>query len=98
MQDVRFIVIHRPGPRWQPQKSLFEQDGVRDHVAHYRLWLEQGKLLAGGPFLDGFAAGMMVPSAGIPEAEVRAFAQADPAVSSGLLTVDVQRWMVGMKG
>lgn len=97
MQDIRFVVIHRPGPRWVADKSLFEQEGVREHVAHYRQWLDQGKLLAGGPFLDGFAAGMMVPMAGLAEHEVRAFAEDDPAVRSGLLVAEVRRWMIGMK-
>jgi hypothetical protein len=36
MQDIRFAVIRRPGPRWVADKSLFEQQGVREHVAHDR--------------------------------------------------------------
>ncbi|MBK0394504.1 YciI family protein [Ramlibacter algicola] len=97
MQDTRFVVLHRPGPRWDAAKSMFEQDGVREHVAHWRQWLDRGKLLAGGPFLDGFAAGMMVPQPGVDEASLRAHAESDPAVRSGLLSVELHRWMVGMK-
>lgn len=97
MQDVRFVVLHRPGPGWDPARSMFEQEGVREHVAHWRQWLEQGKLLAGGPFLDGFAAGMMVPQPGVDEADLRAHAEADPGVRSGLLALELHRWMVGMK-
>jgi uncharacterized protein YciI len=97
MQDIRLLVIHRPGPRWNAAKTLFEQEGVREHVEHWRQWLDQGKLVAGGPFLDGFAAGMMVTSTGIPEAELRAFAETDPAVRSGVLTIELHRWMVGLK-
>jgi hypothetical protein len=98
MQDIRFIVIHRPGPRWEAGKPVFEQPGLGEHIDHYRQWLLQGKLAAGGPFLDGQpAAGMMIPQPGLGEAEVRAFAAADPAVQSGLLMAEVHRWLVGMK-
>jgi uncharacterized protein YciI len=98
MQDIRFVVIHRPGPRWDPGKPIFEQAGLAEHIAHYRQWLQQGKLMAGGPFLDGDpAAGMMIPVAGVPEEEITAFAAADPAVQSGLLKAEVLRWLVGMK-
>lgn len=76
---------------------MFEQPGLGEHVAHYRQLLAAGKLLAGGPFLDGFAAGMMIPEPGQTEQEVNAFAQADPAVQSGLLVAEVHAWMVGMK-
>ena len=59
MQDIRFVVIHRPGPQWDAGKPIFEQAGLAEHIAHYRQWLQQGKLMAGGPFLDGDpAAGM----------------------------------------
>ncbi len=97
MQDIRFVIVHRPGPKWVEGKPMFEQEGLGEHVAHYRGWLADGKLLAGGPFLDGFAAGMMVPEPNLPEAEIRAFAEADPAVRTGLLLAEVHAWLVGMK-
>jgi uncharacterized protein YciI len=97
MQDVRYLVVHKPGPAWQAGKPIFEQEGLRDHIAHFRQWLEQGKLELGGPFLDEAAGGMMVPTAGVPEEEIVAFVQADPAVHAGLLTVEVRPWLIGMK-
>jgi uncharacterized protein YciI len=97
MRDIRYVVFHSPGPRWQPGKPLFEQDGVQDHVNHYRPWAESGKLAMGGPFLDGAAGGMMIPSEAMPQAEIEEFAQADPAVRSGLLVAQVRPWLVGMK-
>jgi len=97
MQDIRYIIIHRPGPQWVAGRTMFEQPGLREHVEHYRGLLDAGKLLAGGPFLDAFAAGMMIPSAGQSETEMREFAAADPAVKSGLLVAEVHEWLVGMK-
>jgi uncharacterized protein YciI len=96
MQDIRFVVFHRPGPAWIPGKTLFEQSGVREHVGHYRQWLENGKLEMGGPHLDAGGGGMMIPVAGVGEDEARRFAAADPAVASGVLVFDVRPWLVGM--
>ena len=97
MNDIRYVILHAPGPAWVPGKSVFEQDGVREHVAHYRQLHEAGKLALGGPHLDEGGGGMMIPEAGIGEDELRAFAMADPAVKSGLLTVQIRPWMIGMK-
>jgi len=95
-QDIRYVVIHRPGPAWQAGKRIFDQEGVREHIAHYRQWLEAGKLELGGPYLDPMGGGMMIPAAGVPEEEVRQFANDDPAVKAGLLEVEVRPWLVGM--
>ena len=97
MRDIRYIVLHTPGPQWQPGRSLFEQTGVQEHVAHYRKLLTEGKLSLGGPFLDEGAGGMMIPSEALSEAEITAFANADPAVVSGLLRATIRPWLVGMK-
>ncbi|MFT3957084.1 MAG: hypothetical protein QM722_22715 [Piscinibacter sp.] len=97
MKDIRFVVLHAPGPTWRPGAPIFEQEGIHAHIGHYRQWLEEGKLELGGPFLDEHAGGMMIPVAGLSEAEITAFATADPAVASGLLQVAVRQWLVGMK-
>jgi uncharacterized protein YciI len=97
MQDIRFVIVHRAGPKWISGKPMFEQPGLGEHIAHYRQLLEAGKLLAGGPFLDGFAAGMMVSQPGQSEEEIREFAELDPAVKGGLLVAEVHPWLVGMR-
>ncbi len=97
MKDIRYVVFHSPGPNWLPGRSMFEQPGLDLHVAHYRALFEQGRLMVGGPHLDERGGGMMVPEAGLGEDEITAFAQADPAVQSGLLTVQVRPWLLGMK-
>lgn len=96
MKDIRYVVFHRPGPAWLPGKSLFEQPGVTDHVAHYRQLLAAGKLALGGPHVDEQGGGMMIPAAGVGEDELRHFAAADPAVRSGLLQFELRPWWVGM--
>jgi len=96
-REVRHVVFHTPGPAWEAGKSMFEQPGLQAHLAHYRQWLEAGKMQAGGPFLDSAGGGMMLPTADVSEAEVQAFAQADPSVQAGLLVAHVRPWMLGMK-
>ena len=97
MTETRHVIFHLPGPAWVPGKSLFEQAGVRDHVDHYRKLLVHEKLFMGGPFLDGGGGGMMIAAEGASEQELLEFAQADPAVKSGLLVAELRPWLVGMK-
>jgi uncharacterized protein YciI len=97
MNETRYVVIHAPGPAWQPDRPMFEQPGLQGHIDHYRPWLAEGKLALGGPFLDDGGGGMMIPQPHLGEDEVRAFALADPAVACGLLNVQVRAWMVGKK-
>jgi uncharacterized protein YciI len=97
-REPQLVVFHRPGPKWRKGTSLFDQDGVMDHVAHYRNMLEAGKLFAGGPFLDAEGGGMMIAAKGVDRAELEAFAARDPTVASGLLTFEIRPWLIGMAG
>jgi uncharacterized protein YciI len=96
MRDMRFVIVHTPGPKWKAGFQVFDQDGVHEHVDHYRKLLEAGKLTMGGPFLDACAGGMMIVEPNLTEAEIVEFANADPAVMSGLLKAEVRQWLVGM--
>ena len=96
-RDVRYVIVHTPGPSWVHGKPVFEQPGVQAHVEYFRGLREQGKLALGGPFLDAGGGGMMIPTPGLSRDEVTAFANADPAIASGLLRVEVREWMIGMK-
>lgn len=93
----QFVVFHEPGPRWQHGTPPFEQEGVQAHVDHYRELLKSGKLLLGGPFLDGGGGGMMVAADGVGAGDLAAFAAADPSVASGLLTFRIRPWLIGMR-
>lgn len=96
-RDMRFLIIHSPGPRWDSSKGMFEQVGLSGHIAHYRKLQAEGKLLLGGPFMDAKGGGMMLPEAGLSEKELTDFAMDDPAVKDGLLTVQVRPWLIGMR-
>jgi uncharacterized protein YciI len=97
MKDIRYVVFHQPGPKWDHAKSFFEQEGLDGHVGHYRQFQAQGKLAWGGPFLDDKSGGMMVPVADLTEEEVRDFAESDPAVKSGLLLYEIRPWLLALR-
>ena len=93
MPEFRYVVIHRPGPNWKVGVPAFEQPGLQAHVGYFASLLKAGKLTMGGPFMDEPSGGMMIPEAGISEAEIREFAAQDPTVKSGLLIFEVRPWM-----
>ena len=94
---IRHVVFHSPGASWQDGLDFREQPGVENHVAHYADLHQQGKLELGGPFLIGDGGGMMVTTDAVHFDEIDAFAAADPAVQSGLLTYEVRPWYVAME-
>lgn len=96
-RPVRFVVIHKPGPKWQYGMDYRQQDGVGEHVEHYLKFHQQGKLQLGGPFLLPDVGGMMVTTKEVSQEEIEAFAAADPAVKSGLLIFEIRPWMTAME-
>lgn len=94
---TQYVIFHHPGRKWRRGRDLFEQDGVQEHVQHYAKLLADGKLAMGGPFLTQDRGGMMVASLGVGKEELEAFALADPAVQSGLLSIEVLPWYLPMK-
>jgi uncharacterized protein YciI len=92
------VVLHLPGPAWKPGVPAFAQAGIERHVEHYRRLVSEGKLEAGGPFLDEAGGGMMIASEGVDVHELELFAAADPCVQGGLLTIAIRTWLVGMEG
>jgi uncharacterized protein YciI len=94
---VRYVVIHRPGPKWQYGVDYRRQAGVNEHVGHYLKLHEQGKLELGGPFVVPDMGGMMVTTREVSREEIETFAAADPAVKSGLLVYEVRPWITAME-
>ena len=96
-RPVRYVVFHKPGPKWKYGVGFREQDGVQEHVQHYLKFHEQGKLELGGPFHLDDAGGMMIPIKDVSQEEMNAFAAADPAVQSGLLIYEIRLWLTAME-
>jgi uncharacterized protein YciI len=96
-RPIRYVVLHKPGPKWQYGVDYREQPGVGDHVQHYLKFHEQGKLELGGPFLLPDVGGMMVTTKEVSQEEIETFAATDPAVRSGLLIYEIRPWMTAME-
>ena len=96
-RPIRFVVIHKPGPKWQHGVDFRQQKRVGEHVQHYLKLHEQGKLQLGGPFLIPDIGGMMVTTKDVSQEEIETFAAADPAVQSGLLIYEIRPWMIAME-
>ena len=90
---VYHVLFHSPGEKWVESLPFQQQPGVMAHVSYTAAFLENNKLVEGGPFLD-HSGGMMVFSGSKEEAEE--IANADPAVKNGLLKVIVRPWLVAM--
>ena len=95
---LKQVVIHTPGPNWKSGANFREQseDIVIEHVAHYREFHRQGKLLLGGPFEDIDTGGLMIADENVSREELEKFAASDPAVQKGLLNYEVKTWYVAM--
>ena len=96
-RPIRYVVFHRPGPKWQQGVDFRQQEGVGQHVQHYLKFHEQGKLELGGPFVVPDAGGMMVATREVSQDELEAFAASDPAVQSGLLVYEIRPWLTAME-
>ncbi len=94
---VHYVVFHTPGEKWQTGVDFREQPGVMEHVLHYKQWLDNGKLLMGGPYLPPFEGGMMIAADHVTEDELKAYAASDPAVHAKLLNFEVKAWYVPMQ-
>ena len=97
VRPIRYVVIHKPGPKWQYGVEYRQQEGVDEHVGHYLILNEQGKLKLGGPFLIPDVGGMVITTKEVSQEEIETFAAADPAVRSGLLVYEVRPWMTAME-
>ena len=96
-RPIRFVVIHKPGLKWQYGVDFRQQEGVGEHVQHYLKLHEQGKLQLGGPFLLPDVGGMMITTKEVAQEEIEAFASDDPAIKSGLLIYEIRPWITAME-
>jgi len=89
---ARFVVFYRPGPAFDPAKRFEDQPGIKAHPRYMQSLLAQGRLVVGGPFLDGSNTGLAFVEAGSLD-EARAIVEGDPTVKAGLQQVDVKPWL-----
>jgi uncharacterized protein YciI len=87
------LVLLRRGPQTnQPEAEA--QKIQLDHLSYIRRMLDERKMLAAGPFTTGGELrGIFVLNTESAD-EAKAWAEADPAVKAGRLTVEIHPWLV----
>jgi uncharacterized protein len=93
MTTVYLVFLNR-GPTWTPEESE-ESDRLQiKHLAHLKKLKEGGQIIMVGPCQDGGQLrGVCLYRVDSLE-EVKALAEADPAVQAGCLAVEIHPWWV----
>lgn len=95
MAEQYQVIAHLPGPEWLAGVPFPEQPGVHLHMANMKSWLDAGRIVVGGPFLDERGGGTVITRFDDLDAAIGA-ANDDPAVKAGLLIADVRPWLLAM--
>jgi uncharacterized protein len=91
MVEFHMALLKR-GPQWSAEKTPQRKEVHDQHVAYFTSLLDSGKAVIGGPLTDeSEITGLYVlraKSAG----EAREWAEADPTVKAGYLSVEMHPW------
>jgi uncharacterized protein len=81
--------LKAPRPTFALDMTDEEREIMARHAAHWRPFLDSGRMVVFGPVLEASQSwGLGVVEAG-DEDELRAFAAADPAVTTGTATIEI---------
>lgn len=86
-----------PRPNFALDMTEEERGIMGRHAAHWQPFIESGQMLIFGPVLDGTGSwGLGVLEAqDEDEAELRAFAAGDPAVTTGTAQIEMGKMLAG---
>ncbi|HEV8629954.1 MAG TPA: YciI family protein [Thermoanaerobaculia bacterium] len=88
------MAVYERGPRWLPEKNVFDQPTMREHVAHHEAL--GPRLLAAGPLqVEGTdtTVGVVLLIATSPEEAAKWLAD-DPAVKAQVMMGKIREWRV----
>jgi uncharacterized protein YciI/uncharacterized damage-inducible protein DinB len=92
MKKHHLVLLRRGTQTGQPASEA--QKLQLDHLWHIRRMMDKGKMVAAGPFTNnGELRGIFVLNTESAE-EAKAWAEADPMVKAGWLTVEIHPWLV----
>ena len=81
-------------PKWTAGDTPETQKIQLEHLWNIRQMMDEGKMLAAGPFMkDGALRGIFVFNTESAE-EAKAWAETDPAVKAGWMIVEIHPWLV----
>ncbi len=92
-----YVVYQSPGPKWVGWTPCNEQPEFWDHVKFMEECHAKGKIVLGGPFMEGGgvkSAGGMTTFRAADLEETTSLGTADPTVESGMLAVEIKPWWV----
>jgi uncharacterized protein YciI len=72
-----------------------EREIIARHPEHWSPWVESGQMVIFGPVLDPSGSWGLGVVEGDDEQELRAFAAADPAVTTGTGTIELGKMLGG---
>lgn len=87
--------LQAPRPNFAFDMTEEERELMGRHAAHWQPYIDSGQMVVFGPVLDDTGSfGLGVVEAA-DEAELRAFAAADPVVSSGVARLLIGQMLAG---
>ena len=90
-----FVVTRVPGPAWDAERGMREQQRWDDHAAFMDGLAEEGFIVLGGPVGDGSRFMHVVDAEGEDEVEVEVRFAADPWVPMEMLRIaSVEPWEI----
>ena len=89
------VILRQSGPKFDPERPLEEQTGWDDHAAFMDSLGEQGRIVLGGPLLNGRVAHAFDAGS---EDELRAIWARDPWHESHLVLESVEPWDIRLDG
>jgi uncharacterized protein len=85
-----FIIMLKPGrPGFVDAPTAAEQKTMGEHFAYLKKQLADGKVLLGGPSINGEKTFGIVVVQAASEAEARAIMEGDPSIRSGVMKGEV---------
>ena len=88
-QRKLFVFLYRPGPEWVEGRPMSEQK-LRPHGSYFAALLRDGRVFAGGGFVNRDGGMAIVRAADMNEA--RTILERDPAISGGVFAAEVHEW------
>jgi uncharacterized protein YciI len=84
-------LLHR-GPNWSPGVTEETKKIQAGHMANIQKMAATGKLIVAGPIADNSNLRGIFIFANTTKEEAKAMAEADPAIQSGRLTLELYSW------
>jgi uncharacterized protein YciI len=82
-----FTVLYRPGPQWDRERSLFDQEDINDHRDFLRARFDDATLVMGGPFLDD-SGGISIFRSDSQD-QLEDVLRSDPTIARGLQIYEI---------